>query len=83
MQGRKEAASEQGSLLKEWCIDRVWQGAVDRSILMGKRSPLGDFPGSSGSLRQQAMGEKLTHQGKGIGGKMDGCMSNQERKFFF
>lgn len=55
---------------------------MDRSILMGKRSPLGDSPGSSGSLRQQAMGEKLTHQEKGIGGKMDGCMNNQERTFF-
>lgn len=53
---------------------------MDRSILMGKRSLLGDSPGSSGSLRQQAMGEKLTHQGKGVNGKMDGCMNNQEKK---
>lgn len=53
---------------------------MDRSILMGKRSLLGDSPGSSGSFRQQAMGEKLTHQGKGVDGKMDGCMTNQKKK---
>ncbi len=53
---------------------------MDRSILMGRRSLLGDSPGSFGSLRQQAMGEKLTHQGKRIGEKIDGCMNNQEKK---
>lgn len=49
---------------------------MDRSILMGKGSLLGDSPGSSGSLRQQAMEEKLTHQGRGVEGKMDGCSDN-------
>lgn len=53
---------------------------MDRSILMGKRSLLGDSPGSSGSLRQQAMGEKLTHQGKGFDRKMDGCMNKKLTK---
>lgn len=52
---------------------------MDRSILMGKRSLLGDSPGSSGSLRQEAMGEKLTHQGRGAEGKMDGCMNIQRK----
>lgn len=61
MQGRKRRQASGASLLKEWCIDRAWQGAVDRSILMGKGSLLGDSPGSSGSLRQQAIEEKLTH----------------------
>lgn len=64
MQGRKRRQVSRASLLKEWCIDRVRQGAAGRSILMGKRSLLGDSPGSSGSRRQRPMGEKLTHQGK-------------------
>lgn len=56
-------------------------GCCGRSIPMGKRSLLGDSPGSSGSLREQAMREKLTHQGKRVDGKMDGCMNNQENAF--
>lgn len=45
---------------------------------MGKGSLLGDPPGSAGSPRQQAMGEKLTDQVKGNGcpAKMDGCINN-------
>lgn len=45
---------------------------------MGKRSLLGDPPGSSGSLRQQAVGEKLTDQVKGNGypAKIDGCIND-------
>lgn len=45
---------------------------------MGKGSLLGDPPGSAGSLRQQAMGEKLTDQVKGNGypAKIDGCIND-------
>lgn len=45
---------------------------------MGKRSLLGDPPGSAGSLRQQAIGEKLTDQVKGNGyrAKIDGCIND-------
>lgn len=45
---------------------------------MGKRSLLGDPPGSSGSLRQQAVGEKLTDQVKGnrYPAKIDGCIND-------
>lgn len=47
---------------------------------MGKRSLLGDPPGSAGSLRQQAMGEKLTDQVKGNGypAKINGCSNDGE-----
>lgn len=47
---------------------------------MGKRSLLGDPPGSAGSLRQQAMGEKLTDQVKGNGdpAKLDGRINDGE-----
>lgn len=49
---------------------------------MGKGSLLGDPPGSAGSLRQQAMGEKLTDQVKGNGcpAKIDGCINDGGRR---
>lgn len=50
---------------------------------MGKRSLLGEPPGSAGSLRQQAMGEELTDQVKGTDTRqrwMDALMMERWRR---
>lgn len=64
MQGKKRWHASGASLMKEWHIDRPWQGAAGWSILMGKRSLLGDSPRSPGSLRQRGNGREMNSSSK-------------------
>lgn len=61
---RRGGTQAGASLMKEWRIDRPWQGAAGWSILMGKRSLLGDSPRSPGSLRQRGNGREMNSSSK-------------------